>query len=194
MRESRREVEIKIRCSQNLLDRFPELVREVVTPRHFEDNWLLDFGDRRLAEADAIFRLRLVGTQGRVTFKRAIADSSPYKVREEIEVETAQPQALMALLGYLGLQPIFRYQKYRTIYRVRLPSGHTLDAMYDETPIGNFLELEGDEAALDEFLALAGLDPAEVITLSYPALYKAHIQSEDGAENEMVFDTAKGDQ
>ena len=187
MSEVRREVEVKIPCRENPLDRFPELVREIVAARHFEDNWLLDFDDRRLAGKDSVLRLRLVGDRGWITFKRTVGDDALYKVREEIEAETDHPGALLAVLRHLGLKPVFRYQKFRTSYRVSLPSGRVLDAMFDETPIGNFLELEGTEAAIDELLAHLGIACHAVTTLSYPALYKARCRESGGPEAEMVF-------
>ncbi|HXF03873.1 MAG TPA: class IV adenylate cyclase [Blastocatellia bacterium] len=187
MSDVRREVEVKIPCQENPLDRFPELVREIVAARHFEDNWLLDFDDRRLARKDSVLRVRLVGDRGWITFKRAVKDDTPYKVREEIEAETDNPQAVLALLRHLDLKPVFRYQKFRTSYRVSLPSGASLSAMYDETPIGNFLEVEGTEAAIDEFLGHLGIAQHAVITLSYPALYKARCRESGGSDTEMVF-------
>lgn len=187
MSEVRREVEVKVPCRENPLDRFPELVREIVAARHFEDNWLLDFDDRRLARNDSILRLRFVGDRGWITFKRAVGDDSAYKVREEIEAETDHPRAMLALLRHLGLKPVFRYQKFRTSYRVSLPSGAVLDAMFDETPIGNFLEVEGTEAAIDELLAHLGIARHAVTTLSYPALYRARCRESGEPETEMVF-------
>lgn len=190
MSNVRREVEVKIPCQQNPLEGSPGLVRGIIAARQFEDNWLLDFEDHRLARADSVLRLRLIGDRGWITFKRAVGDDASYKVREEIEAETDHPHALLALLHHLGLKPVFRYQKFRTSYRVGLPSGAVLDAMFDETPMGNFLELEGTEAAIDEFLDHLGIARHAVITASYPALFKAHCRERGEPETEVVFGEA----
>src|SRR5713226_5672998 len=67
-----------------------------------------------------------------------------YKVREELEVVVADPQQLRLILEALGLRGWFRYEKYRTTYR--LPAAQRwaagLQVELDETPIGNFVELE----------------------------------------------------
>ena len=46
--------------------------------------------------------------------------------------------------GGLGLRPSFRYEKYRSTYRLPGLAGVTLEL--DETPIGDFLEAEGSRS------------------------------------------------
>jgi len=92
-----------------------------------------------------------------------------YKIREEREVRVADGAVLARILEAMGLRPVFRYEKYRSTFRLpRLP-GVTLD--FDETPIGDFLEAEGTRAAIDRSAALLGYGPAEYITESYGQLF-----------------------
>src|ERR1700693_1284354 len=41
-----------------------------------------------------------------------------YKVREEVETPVSEPQRLARVLTSIGLVPSFRYEKYRTTYRL----------------------------------------------------------------------------
>jgi adenylate cyclase class 2 len=132
-------------------------------------------------------RVRSVNGVGYLTFKGPAHDHPNLKVREEIEVKTSDPQATLEILRRLGLKPVFRYQKYRTVYQVKTPTGRQLKAMYDETPIGNFLELEGEEAAIQEMIALLDI-PSEALTkLSYAALYQQKRSAEGGLPKDMIF-------
>src|SRR6185295_1615224 len=89
----------------------------VVEPRHFEDNWLLDSGEQALLKQGAALRIRSVDGKGWLTYKGVVRDiTSPVKVREEIEVETAEPDRMFQLFERLGFRRSFRYQKYRTGY------------------------------------------------------------------------------
>ena len=77
--------------------------------------------------------------------------------------------ALARVFEGLGLRPWFRYEKYRSTYR--LPGFYGLVVALDETPIGDFLELEGGSAAIDRCSALLGFRPADYIVKSYGALF-----------------------
>lgn len=92
-----------------------------------------------------------------------------YKVREEQEVRVADAEALARILEALGLRPCFRYEKYRSVFRLPHLAGVTLDL--DETPIGDFLELEGACAQIDRAAGLLGYRPADYIAKSYGELF-----------------------
>ncbi len=100
---------------------------------------------------------------------RNVAGRRRYKIREEREVRVADGEVLARILEAMGLRPVFRYEKYRSTFRLpRLP-GVTLE--FDETPIGDFLEAEGTRAAIDRSAALLGYRPADYITESYGELF-----------------------
>lgn len=56
------EAEVKIPVERNPLDGHAEPDVRVVKPRHFEENWVLDFEDERLRRSASLLRIRRVGT------------------------------------------------------------------------------------------------------------------------------------
>jgi adenylate cyclase class 2 len=82
-----------------------------------------------------------------------------------------------ALLGRLGFQPVFRYQKYRETYR-----WGQVEIVVDETPVGTFLEIEGPIAAIHETARALGFGPERYLAESYPSLFFAR-----GGQGHMVF-------
>jgi len=132
-------------------------------------------------------RVRSAGGVGYLTFKGPEQTHPQLKVREEIEVKTSDPLATLEILRRLGLKPVFRYQKFRTMYQVHTPTGRALNAMYDETPIGNFLELEGEDAAIQEMIELLDAPSEKLTKLSYAALYQQKRSVEGGLPEDMIF-------
>lgn len=187
------EIEVKLRY-----DNIAQLERHglqltVEKPRHFEDNWLLDTSDRQLSLRAAILRVREVEGQGTLTYKEKAAPGAvvtQFKARLEIETPFEQPEEMVALLERLGYHKWFRYQKYRTVYRVHLPSGNGLHLMFDETPLGNFAELEGPEEAITEAVQLLGVKPSDYILESYLALQASFCRAQGRDLIDMVFDPA----
>jgi adenylate cyclase, class 2 len=100
---------------------------------------------------------------------RASFHGHRYKIREEQELQVDDADTLARVFEGMGLRPWFRYEKYRTTYRLPGVAGLLVDL--DETPIGDFLELEGDAAAIDRGAALLGYRPADYITKSYGQLF-----------------------
>lgn len=92
-----------------------------------------------------------------------------YKIREEHELRISNPEEMPRILQALGLRPCFRYEKFRTTYR--LPGLTGLKVEMDETPIGLFVELEGPRAKIDRAARLLGFAPAAYINTSYAALF-----------------------
>jgi adenylate cyclase, class 2 len=91
-----------------------------------------------------------------------------YKVREEHEVRIGNVEVLEGLVKLLGLQPWFRYEKFRTPYVLPRIKGVVLD--FDETPVGDFLELEGSPAAIDRAARALRFAKSDYITKSYGRL------------------------
>lgn len=116
-----------------------------------------------------------------------------YKIREEHEVRVQEGTAVARILEGVGLQPRFRYEKYRTTYRLRNLKGLLIEL--DETPIGDFVELEGPAKAIDRAAALLGFDRKEYITKSYGALFAERagqsgewgVPGEAAASRDMLF-------
>jgi adenylate cyclase, class 2 len=142
----------------------------LVTPRTFEKNVLFDAPDRRLRAKQSILRIRQYGERWVITHKRLPEDNDPsarHKHRIETETEVADGDAMSIIFTQLGYHPAFTYEKWRSEYGDA--TGH---CVIDETPIGLFAELEGPAEWIDTTSARLGLDPAELITLSYGRLFE----------------------
>lgn len=189
-RSSRRNIEIEIKVPCDNIDQLKEMPGsiELLTPRHFEDNWMLDTADGRLKNEQSGLRVRFVDGRGLITFKgRATTTVSEFKAREEMEAHTDEPEQMLAIFERLGYRPFFRYQKYRTVYRVTLENGRTLTAMFDETPLGNFLELEGTEEAVRQAIDALKLSQEEYITSTYIGMQAERCRAAGRPLEDLVF-------
>lgn len=184
------EIEVKLKCADLAAFARAGLALETETPRHFEDNWLLDDAAHTLGHKGSILRVRVVNGEGLLTYKEKAgkdALASQFKVRVEIETPLGAPAQALEIFERLGYRKSFRYQKYRTVYKTALPSGGHLKVMFDETPLGNFVELEGEEEAIAEAVKLLGASEHEYILDSYVALQAAHCRRSGRELQDMVF-------
>jgi adenylate cyclase class 2 len=185
------ESEVKVKCSDvdALVAAHRELGWEVVSPRHFEDNFVFELPEHALERRGSILRLRIAEGRAILTYKGLVPESatSEMKVREEIETGVDPPEALVAIFERLGLRRAFRYQKYRTVYRLAAPGGHVL-AMRDETPFGDFLEIEGEEADVSAVAATLGFAPASYIRESYIGIQAALCRARGVPLQDLVFE------
>jgi len=183
------EIEVKLACDD--LDRLRNAGYELKLekPRHFEDNWLLDFPDESLFKQGAALRVRSVNGRGTVTYKGIVKETheSRLKVREEIETNVTDPQRMIELFERLGFRRSFRYQKYRTGYSVTHQNA-AFKVVLDETPMGRFIEIEGDEADVLKALDAAGFSTDDIIKQSYPELQEARCRARGVPLEDLVFD------
>jgi adenylate cyclase class IV len=114
--------------------------------------WLSQRGAKRLSKA-------IVKTE----------NARAYKIREEHEIRVSDEHEASRIMEGLGFQPCFRYEKFRTTYR--LPGMRNLKLEFDETPIGLFLELEGPPREIDGAARGLGFARGEYINKSYGALF-----------------------
>jgi adenylate cyclase class 2 len=127
-----------------------------------------------------------------LTFKRPGGASAQFKVREEFETTVAQPSVLREVFAALGLEPVFRYEKYRTVFvgGRRWRGG---EVMLDETPIGVYVELEGSRAwILRTARELFGAAPERFITKNYAALHIDWCRERGQPFGDMVFWSHRG--
>lgn len=182
------EIEVKLACDD--LDRLrgAGFDLRLETPRHFEDNWLLDLPDQSLLQQRAALRVRSVDGKGTVTYKGVVKETgeSRLKVREEIESDVDEPDRLIELFERLGYQKSFRYQKYRTDYCLTL-DGRELQVVLDETPMGTFIEIEGDESGVLQVLETAGFSAGDIVRESYPELQEARCRQRGVPLEDLVF-------
>jgi adenylate cyclase class 2 len=108
-----------------------------------------------------------VGNKAFLTFKGPHQKSRKFKVREEFETEVKNPKHMQKILSALGFRVVFRYQKYRTVYRKK-----KLIICIDETPVGHFLELEGERSDIVRFAKSLGFTKPEFIKTDYIAMLK----------------------
>ncbi|HWQ34242.1 MAG TPA: class IV adenylate cyclase [Blastocatellia bacterium] len=188
------EIEVKLRLESVEPLTAAGIRLDLEMARHFEDNWLLDTHDRQLYARGAVLRVRSIsseqGVQGLLTLKEkapADAPASQFKLRLETETTIGNPEQMLELLARLGYWKVFRYQKYRTVYRALLPDGSELQVMFDETPLGRFIELEGEETAIARVVERLGITPADYILQSYIALQAAHCRQQGHPLEDMIF-------
>jgi adenylate cyclase class 2 len=172
------EIEVKARIAD--LPAVREALRAAgaveVRPRHREENTLYDFRDRTLSRKGCALRLRAVGKKATLTFKGPPRKSRRFKVREEIETEVKKAGASGKILSALGLVPVFRYAKTRTLYKKG-----TLSICLDELVIGNFLEVEGERSKIVRFMKTLGIAANDWIKSSYVSLILSAADDHSGS-------------
>ncbi len=209
-----REIEVKlpVRNLAAVVKRLEALGARRVA-RVFEQNALFDTPDEHFKRHESILRIRIeeeaelarkprrherrkVVCEGLLTFKCPAEGSqkgrrtahSRYKEHEEIEYRLPDAGRFARLLERLGLRVWFRYEKYRTHYRI---SGSALKIDLDETPIGTFLELEGSRRSIDRAAEALGYSVRDYITVSYLELYALDCARKGISVANMVFSSKK---
>src|SRR5438045_1410884 len=134
------EVEIKfpLRDRADLTNRLRDLGGQRLYPETFEDNVVLD---RRgeLRTRGALLRVRKFGKYSLATYKGPMSIEDGIKSREEVQTGVESFELAIQLFDSLGFKPVFRYQKYREVWRVR-----EVEVVIDRTPIGDYFEIEGN--------------------------------------------------
>lgn len=192
------ETEIKLRVSD-----LPDLrrrMRQIGARDHgrsFEENTIYDTRNGDFRRHGRLVRLRIATQKNgrrnaKLTSKAPPADAkrpftrkqfpARHKERLEREVDVRDPARTARLLEAIGLRPAFRYEKYRTSFRL---GGLHLDL--DETPIGTFLELEGRPAAIDRTAKKLGYAHRDYIRATYWDLYAADCRRRGKKPTNMAF-------
>jgi len=190
---SPRETEIKLKVEDPLALRrkIKDCGFVVVRRRHFESNIVFDFSDLRLRRSRSLLRLRTEGSRHILTYKGPPHASGSYKIRTEIETQVEDEGAFRRILEGLGLQPVFRYEKYRTAYaEAGQPKGQGHSGpmlVFDETPIGLYIELEGPARWIDGAARRLGFKKLDYITASYDSLYQDYCRENGIKAGNMVF-------
>jgi adenylate cyclase class 2 len=183
------EIKLSVRDAQAVRGRLAELGFRPVRPRHFESNYLYDFPDQRLRKSRCLLRLRFANEKGLLTYKGAPLQSRDYKIRREIETHVEDGHRLTEILLLLGLQEVFSYEKFRTMYapRGKRDAAEAPHVVFDETPIGDYLELEGPQRWIDEVARQLGYSRREYIRDSYAALYRKKCEADHVVPGNMIF-------
>lgn len=183
--KSATETEVKIRLLDrtSILNHLQRSAFTVSVPRNLESNTLYDTRDHGLGEQGMLLRLRQIGDKGVMTWKGR-GDPGRYKSRPELETSIGSVEALGQILGQLGYEPCFRYEKYRTEFVSKNEEGVVT---LDETPIGDFLELEGPGEWIDNTAQQLGFSQQDYVLDSYARLYVADCERRGVEPSDMVF-------
>ena len=185
MHKQNREIEIKLAAPDVAAAR--RLLRSagfrVSRRRVFEANTVFDTPQRSLRQASRLLRVRQTPGADTLTFKGTPL-AARHKTREELEVRLSGAAACSAILERLGFAPAFRYEKFRTEFRLPGTSGM---ATLDETPIGVYLELEGSPRWIDRMARRLGFREQDYITASYGRLYLDWCAARNIEPTHMVF-------
>jgi len=171
------EVKLRVSDAESARKAVVRIGAALTQPRHFEDNIFLDDDHGNVLSRGTLLRIRRVGDKGTLTFKGPRRVVEGIKTRDEIEIPVADPNAVERLFALLGYRPIFRYQKYREVYRHR-----RVEIVVDETPIGVYLEIEGEIKGIHATATALGYKPQDYISDSYASLFYA-----SGGRGDMVF-------
>jgi adenylate cyclase, class 2 len=139
---------------------------ELIKARVYERNVRFDTADDSLLQNLELLRLRQDNIV-RITFKGPTAAEkvSEAKVREELEVQVSDFEAMAAIFQRLGFQPQQTYEKYRETFQIK-----DVEIVLDELPFGDFIELEGEETQIRKMAGHLGLEWENRILTNYLAL------------------------
>jgi adenylate cyclase class 2 len=138
------------------------------------------------------------GPRAVLTFKqpsvRAVdEDGGRFKVRDETELEVADPAALTKIFEGLGMRGWFTYEKYRTTWKLGAAQRWAKDLLIevDETPVGVYVELEGSPEAIEQAAEALGYSRKDYLTKNYLTLYAEDCRRRGVPPGNMLFDPRK---
>lgn len=192
------ETEIKLRVPD-----LPDVLRRIRQigasdhGRSFEENTIYDTPEADFHHHGRLVRLRIETAKNGHRKAKLTSKAPPdkpnsrakrkhsgplHKEKLEREVDVRDPARTARLLETIGLRPSFRYEKYRTSFRLG-----SLHLDLDETPIGTFLELEGRPSAIDRVAKKLGYAHKDYIRGTYWDLYAADCRRRGRKPSNMVF-------
>jgi adenylate cyclase class 2 len=177
------EIEVKFALKDRpaLVRRLHEIGAQRLYNETFEDNIVLD---RRgeLRTRGALLRVRKFGRYALATFKGPMAFEDGVKSREEVQTGVESFELAIQLFDSLGFKPVFRYQKFREVWRVR-----EVEVVLDRTPIGDYFEIEGPLDVIRSVAEELGMSMDGGIRQSYAELYRQYRRTRADLPENMVF-------
>lgn len=180
-----REVKIRIEDPEAMRARLRQAGWVEFSPRGLERNTVYDTAEGDLLDSGRLLRIRSAMGRFVLTVKGPVAAGEAHKLRDEFEIESSDGEALTGILTTLGYRPVWRYEKYRAVFR---RDGDDGEVLLDETPIGNFIELEGAAHWIDLTAVELGYNSEQYILKSYGTLYREHAATHPEAKPDMTFD------
>ena len=177
------EIEIKfpLKDRNALVRKLHEIGAQRLYSETFEDNIVLD---RRgeLRTKGALLRVRKFGRYALATFKGPLAFEGNVKTREEVQTGVESFELAIQLFDSLGYKPVFRYQKFREVWRVR-----ETEVVLDRTPIGDYFEIEGQLDVIRSLAEELGMNVEQGIRQTYADLYRQYRRTRADLPENMVF-------
>ena len=86
------------------------------------------------------------------------------------------------LFDSLGYKPVFRYQKFREVWRIK-----EVEVVLDRTPIGDYFEIEGPMDVIRGIAADLGMNMEQAIRQTYADLYRVARRTRPDLGENMIF-------
>jgi adenylate cyclase class 2 len=175
------EVKFPLRDRDGLIRKLKDAGAQQLYPETFEDNIVLD---RRgeLRTKGALLRVRKFGKYSLATYKGPMSIEDGIKSREEVQTGVESFELAIQLLDSLGFKPVFRYQKFREVWRVK-----NVEVVIDRTPIGEYFEIEGPIDLIRQVATDFGMNMDQAIRQSYSDLYRQYRRTRPDLGEHMVF-------
>ena len=177
------EIEVKFPLGDRheLVRKLHEIGAQRLYPETFEDNIVLD---RRgeLRTKGALLRVRKFGKYSIATYKGPMSIEGGVKSREEVQTGVESFELAIQLFDSLGFKPVFRYQKFREVWRLR-----DVEVVIDRTPIGEYFEIEGPIDTIRAIAAELGMSMEQAIRHTYADLYRQARRTRSDLGENMVF-------
>jgi len=175
------EVKFPLRDRAALIQKLQDIGASRLYPETFEDNIVLD---RRgeLKTKGALLRVRRFGKYSLVTYKGPMSIDGGIKSREEVQTGVESFELAIELLDALGFKPVFRYQKFREVWRIQ-----DVEVVLDRTPIGEYFEIEGAMDLIRSISGELGMNMDQAIRQSYADLYRQARRTRSDLPENMVF-------
>ncbi|HEX9407756.1 MAG TPA: class IV adenylate cyclase, partial [Thermoanaerobaculia bacterium] len=104
------------------------------------------------------------------------------KSREEVQTGVESFELAIQLLDALGFKPVFRYQKFREVWRIK-----DVEIVLDRTPIGEYFEIEGPIHLIRSISSELGMNMDQAIRQTYADLYRQARRTRNDLPENMVF-------
>lgn len=177
-----REIKLSFRDAKEVRQAILAAGATPLRDRRLQEDCLLDTPDDQLRRRRCAVRVRMESGKTLLTFKGPV-QSSPMKLREELETMVGDGPLLLRVLEELGFRVWFRYEKYREEF-----AHQDVTIAIDETPVGTFVEIEGSERGIHEMAAALARKPDDYLTDSYREVYVKHCEGHGLPATNMLFE------
>jgi adenylate cyclase class 2 len=175
------EVKFALKDRTELVRKLHDIGGQRLYPETFEDNIVLD---RRgeLRTKGSLLRVRKFGKYSIATYKGPMSIEGGVKSREEVQTGVESFERAIQLFDALGYKPVFRYQKFREVWRIK-----EVEVVLDRTPIGDYFEIEGPMDVIRGIAADLGMNMDHAIRQTYADLYRVARRTRADLGENMIF-------